>query len=346
MKNNSNGATLPNTRSNSSPIESLEGLAEFVAVVEAESITAAARTLGIPRETLGRRLSRLEERLAVRLLHRTTRRIAPSQAGVALYERARRIVADGQAAAEAVRRLDGVPRGRLRITVPPSDASGEFAEMLRTFAVTYPAVEIELLATARHVDLVAEGFDVALRAGTVHDPSLVTRSLMHSLLQVVATPNYLEARGTPKRPEDLASHECIRGFDTESRPVRSWPLRAGGTVPVHGRMAANELSVIAGFAFGGFGLALLPEIVTRSALAKGALVPVLPEVGARSQVAIVFPERELLDPKVRAFVEHVVAFFEARGTSAREPLIEHEQCPQLVPSDMRAPRLLTKLVDG
>jgi DNA-binding transcriptional LysR family regulator len=307
------------TWSKTSPIDLLEGLPEFVAVIEAGSITGASRALGLPRETLGRRLSQLEERLGVRLLHRTTRRLAPSQAGEELYTRARRILAEGNAAVEAVRSLDGVPRGRLRVTVPPSDAQQQMSEMLRGFMAAHPHVELEVLATPRYVDLVAEGFDVAVRAGPPRDPTLVSRTLVHTHLVAVAAPSYLAERGTPRTVAELASHECIRGYDAlTSTPLRSWPLHEGGSVEVHGRLATNALPTIIDLAVAGLGIALLPELAVRAALLDGRLVHVLPELGSRAQVAVVYPERELLDPKVRAFVDHVVAFFDERAASFEE----------------------------
>jgi DNA-binding transcriptional LysR family regulator len=312
-RNSYNDPMTPVTWSKTSPIDLLDGLAEFVAVVEAGSITGAARALGLPRETLGRRLGQLEERLGVRLLHRTTRRLAPSQAGEELYARARRILSEGAAAVEAVRSLDGVPRGRLRVTVPPNDAQQQMSEMLRTFMELYPHVEIEVLATPRHVDLIAEGFDVAVRAGPTLDPTLISRTLVHTELIAVAAPSYLRARGTPRSVDELASHECLRGYDAStSTPLRSWPLRDGGSVEVHGRFATNALPTLIDLAIAGSGIALLPELALRAAVTDGRLVRILPELGTRAQVAIVYPERELLDPKVRAFVDHVVTFFETR----------------------------------
>lgn len=300
-----------NTWSKMPQVDTLEGLVEFVAVVEAGSISGAASALGVPRESVGRHLAQLEERLGVRLLHRTTRKVTPSQAGSELYARARRIVAEGAAAVEAVRRLDGVPRGTLRVTLPPSDINANFAEMLRTFALAYPQVELEVLSVARFVDLVAEGFDVAVRAGTVHDPSLVTRTLGHSELIAVASPAYLEARGTPRSLDELDGHECLRSFDARtSRPRRTWPLKEGGEVEVHGRIATSDLPVLIRLALEGFGIAVVPEMGVRAAMAEGRLRRVLDEVGGSGPISVVYPEREFLDPKVRAFVDHVVAFFE------------------------------------
>jgi DNA-binding transcriptional LysR family regulator len=139
---------------------------------------------------------------------------------------------------------------------------------------------------------------------------------MHTHLVAVAAPSYLKARGTPSSPAELASHECIRGYDAHtSVPLRSWPLRDGGSVEVHGRLATNALPTIIDLAVSGLGIALLPELAVRAALHDGRLVHLLPELGARTQVAIVYPERELLDPKVRAFVDYVVEFFDERASN-------------------------------
>ena len=168
--------------------ESTEGFETFVSIVEAGSISAAARALGVPRETLSRRLLRLEERLGVWLLHRSSRQLDLSPAGEVLFGRVRPLVLAAREANEAVRALDGEPRGLLRVSVPPGGGGLAMAELARGFLTARPKVELELLATTRHVDLIGEGFDVALRAGEVTDPRLVARRLTQNRLVGVAAP--------------------------------------------------------------------------------------------------------------------------------------------------------------
>lgn len=296
--------------------ETAEGFESYVAIVDAGSISAAARAIEVPRETLSRRLARLEERLGVRLLHRDTRRLVPTDAGLALYRHARPLVAAAREATAAVRALDGEPRGLLRVSVPPG--GGFAADLCLAFADRYPEVQLEVMSAARHVDLIAERFDVALRAGTVHDPALVARTIWASDRVAVASPGYLAHHGAPEAPADLDHHRLILGFYAGMRPEEAWPLRAGGTVPVTGWLASNDLALQLGAALAGRGIAMLPRPYVRQAIATGTLVSVLPSIlGTTTSMAVVFVERAFMLPKVRAFVDHVVDWF-AEHSAARE----------------------------
>ncbi len=292
--------------------ELLDGLTDFVAIVDAGSVSAAARALDVPRATLSRRLARLEDRLGVRLVHRTTRKLAPSPAGEELYRRAERILAEVREAEEAIRRLDGVPRGRLRVSSVPIGQEMRIADLFLTFLERWPEVELELSSTARHVDLVAEGFDCALRGGVVRDQGLVARTIRTSRVCAWASADYLDRHGAPAGVDDLANHECLRSFDAISgRPASRWPCLDGSSILVSGRLVSSEMGLLVRAVMLGHGIALVPEEVLDSIAAEGRhrLVPVLPDtLGLRGRVSIVYPEREHLDPKVRAFVDHAVAF--------------------------------------
>lgn len=283
----------------------MNGYREFVAIVDAGSVSQAARDLGMPRASLSRQLSALEARLGVRLLHRTTRKLTLTRSGENLYHRARRIL-DAVCEAEASVRQDSTPSGLLRISVPPM-GNNEMQHLLLDFARSHPDITLEVTATSRHVDLVAEDIDVSIRAGTVEDPSLYARRLMTSEVTAVGSPTYLAEHGTPTTVADLAAHVCLR-HTHHGHPVRSWPLRRGGTVPVSGPLACNDLNLLAAAALDGFGLALLPEVFCRDDVRAGRLVPVLTgEVGATSSVALVYAERKYQSPRVRAFIDHMVA---------------------------------------
>ena len=287
-----------------------DGFDEFVCIVDEGSISAAARVLGLPRATLSRHLTRLEDRLGVRLLHHNTRRLAPTRAGEELYRRARGILTAAAEAEQAVRRLDGVPRGLLRISAPPLAGTDRLADVFLGFLARYPEVEIEVFTTMQHVDLVADGIDVALRGGIVRDPALVARRLRASHTRAYAAPAYLEARGTPRATADLAHHDCSCAYDPITlRPVRTWPLLKGGHVQVRGRLATNDIGLRLASALRGETIGLFPEgLQAWQGAPEGTLVPVLPDrVGINGALSIVYPEREHLDPKVRAFVDHMVA---------------------------------------
>jgi len=309
--------------------ELLDGLTDFVAIVEAGSVSAAARLLDVPRATLSRRLTRLEDRLGVRLVHRTTRKLAPSPAGEELYRRAGQILAQVREAEQAIRRLDGVPRGRLRVSAVPLGRDPRILELFLTFLDRYPEVELELSTTARHVDLVAEGYDCALRGGVVRDQGLVARTLRTSRTMAFASPDYLERHGEPRTVDDLTDHECIRTFDPiTERPMSRWPCLDGNHVVVHGRLATSELSLVARSIARGDGIGMVPSEVIHPEDQRW-LVPVLPEVlGVHGRVSVVYPEREHLDPKVRAFVDHAVSLLADWSPSSVRATLDPDDAPR------------------
>lgn len=287
-------------------MEPSEGFEGFVAAYEAGSISGGARELGVPRATLSRQITRLEKRLGVRLVHRDTRRFEPTEAGQTLYTRARRIVVESREAVHSVRRCDGKPRGVLRLSVPPS-AESALAQMLIAFSEQFPEVRLQVQATTEHVDLRSGRFDVALRAGVIKDPDLIARVLLRSRSVLVGAPEYLARVGKPEDVGDLAEHRLLVGFAAGAQPARSWPLLDGGDVEVEPHLASNDLGLLREAARAGQGLALIPTLLVNRALESGELETLLEdEIGERSVLALVYPERDYLLPKVRAFVDHVV----------------------------------------
>lgn len=283
-------------------------LSEFAAIVESGSISAAARVLGLQRPTLSRRLSALEAELGVRLVHRSTTELTLTRAGEELGRRARRFAADAEEAWSAVRRMDDVPRGLLRV----STAGEALDELLLRFVEEYPEVSIEVLETARVVNLIAEGIDVAVRFGAVRDGNLIARRVAAIKRIVVASPDYLARHGRPETAADLAEHSCLVGYGLDGSPTKTWPLRSGGRVPVAGRVAGNGLRMLRTGACRGLGLALLTAPYAREQIELGTLVPLLvDELGDSVSVSIVFPERQYLDPKVRVFVDRAVPVLRA-----------------------------------
>jgi DNA-binding transcriptional LysR family regulator len=288
-----------------------ESFEEFVAIVDGGSMTAAADMLGLPRPTLSRRLARLEERLGVRLLHRTTRRMKMTQHGELLYPKAQRVVQAAREAEAAVRRLDGVPRGLLRVSTPAALPYAVFARWLGDFLRAYPEVRLEVVATSVHVDLVAEGFDLAMRAGPIEDASLIARTLTTNTTVAVASPQYLAQHGMPESAADLARHNCIVGYRAGSIPELGWPCHDGGSVAVSGTLMTNEMELRLHAAKQHLGIALVIDNIAAGDLARGELVAVLPTVvGRRDPVSLVYPDRTFLDPKVRAFVDFIAARLE------------------------------------
>lgn len=294
-------------------MKAAEDFDAFVAILDAGSISEAARELDVPRASLSRRLARLEERLGVRLLHRNTRTLIATPAGLALYPRARALVLAATEALESVARLDDVPRGLLRVSTPPH-YNPSFGVFFATFLRAHPHVQLELQTSARHVDLASEQIDVAIRGGVVRDTSLIARPLSHSMMTAVASPAYLERCGTPSNAEDLASHACLRGFAGTKRASSNWPLQGGGEVQVDGPFVSDDMMALRGAAEDGLGIALIPSGLIRSSVANGRLVKVLEdEVGLSVSLSVVWKEREFLDPKIRAFVDAIVRWQEEGG---------------------------------
>ncbi len=279
----------------------------FVKVVDEGSVSGAARELALPRATISRRLGRLEGKLGVRLLHRTTRQMNLTESGEEYYRHARGVLQAVQSASAAVCRPDDVPRGLLRVSIAPL-LSREVRETLLTFIEAYPEVELELIASTALLDLRARNIDVAWRAASDLDPDLVARKLFSAELGAVASPAYLARAGTPTSETQLVDHVCLLRFERGERPATHWPLKDGGSVRVRGRLVANDMLLLRDAALRGLGIALLPAPFMADLVATGELVRVLPDrLGALSQIALVYPDRRLLKPAVRAFVDHVVA---------------------------------------
>lgn len=287
---------------------SADRLHEFMAILDQGSISAAARALGLPRATVSRRLATIEEALGVRLLHRGTRRLVPTEAGHELYRRACRVVQDTEAAWSAVRRLDDIPRGPLRVSV--ADTRTASADLFVAFAMEFPEVRLEVTTTPRHIDLVAEGIDVAVRFGELDDRNLIARRLWTHHVVAVASPAYLARRGEPVDAASLADHDCIAGFAGESTPARTWPCPDGTSVPITPRFASTDLDLRMAAARRGLGIAVLPAAIVRSDLEQGTLRRVLEGiVGARSLASLVYVDREFMPPQVRSFIEYATRFY-------------------------------------
>lgn len=285
----------------SDPIETAEMLA-FARTVEAKSLSRAAAELRVPRATLGRRLARLEERLGTRLLRRTTRSLALTDAGEMFYRHAR-IVLDAVSQAQAsVQTVEDVIRGDLRVSIPPL-MDDSLATMITTFAKKYPAVRVQVDVSTRLVDLRRDGYDVALRASAELHPGLIARTVARQKSIAVASPEYLARMGTPRKLKDLRNHRCLTGFARGELPQSSWPA-GKSVIRVDGAFSSNDLRLVRQAALSGLGIAVLPAIVLGTLVEMGVLVQVLPGIlESESRISIVYVEREFVPPHVRAFVD-------------------------------------------
>ncbi len=291
------------------PDADLNSVAAFAGVLEAGTFRGAAKALRVPRSTVSRRIAELEDQLGVRLLERTTRSIRLTDAGAAYH---RQVAPALEALREAERALctgQAAPSGRLRISAPDGFGEGKLADVLSEYIRLYPAVELEVDFTNRRVDLLAEGIDLAIRAGPLADSSLIARRLgrpQRALLH--ASPAYLRKRGTPRRVDDLTRHDCL--LLTGSR---FWHLRRHGRiaeVPVRVRASVGNLELLRALALAGLGIARLPEHMGVAAVQEGALRTVLDSVAPPAiPLHAIYPSARHLPVKVRAFLELLEARF-------------------------------------
>jgi DNA-binding transcriptional LysR family regulator len=287
----------------------LNALTAFVAVVEHRSFRAAAKSLSVPKSTVSRRIALLETQLGVQLLLRTTRTVTLTDVGEAFHQRCSQALLTINDAAREVQRSEESPRGVLRVTAPITFAEHFLGGILSEFLTGNPEVRVTLDLTDRYVDLVAEGYDVAIRAGALTDSSLKAKLLGVNRLAMVATPSYLDRHGRPKTPQDLLGHDCIVYSNTERGA--KWPFLLKRKVsfhPVRPRVAVNSFLLARDFAEAGLGIARIPSGYTAALEESGALEPVLTDFEpAPSPLHAVFPPGHHLPPRVRAFVDLMAA---------------------------------------
>lgn len=293
-------------------MQSLTDIAIFVKVVELSSFTAAADALEMSQPVVSKSITRLEEKLGARLLNRTTRRLSLTEAGSELYRRSVRALEEIENAELEVARFQTEPRGTLRVSAPMSFSILQLGAKLDRFLDRYPGVTMELSLDDRRVDLVEEGFDVAIRIAHLRDSSLVARKIVPCRQVLCASPAYLKKHGTPERPEDLLEHNCILySFLTNAR---EWRLvdEQGEThvVPLKGSLQTNNGLVNRAACISGVGIVMLPTFYVGDQLRSGELVPILCKFRPVDiAVYAVYPERRNLTPKVRAFVDFLAETF-------------------------------------
>lgn len=279
----------------------------LVRVVQAGSFRGAARALGMPKSTVSRKVAELEEQLGARLLDRTTRSLALTDAGAAFVEEAEDALAHFEAAEAAVGELQREPRGKLRVTTTIPIGERCLAPIVAEFLEAYPALEVLVHLTDRPVDLVAERFDVAIRAGTLPDSTLVAKLLGRSSYRVVASPAYVSLHGTPRSPSELAAHHCLR-FTRVGAAVRTtWPFGKGKRateVPVSGRLVSDDFVVLRTAAERGLGVARLPMGVAHASIRAGRLVALLDaHAPPPTPLHILHVGGRHLPPRTRAFLD-------------------------------------------
>lgn len=297
------------TRQSGVNVESLSGFVVFVQVAETRSFVAAGRLLGISASAVGKSVVRLEEKLGVRLFHRSTRSVTLTAEGALFLERSRRILAEIEAAELELSQASTAPRGRLRVSLPM--VSALVLPVLGDFMRHYPEIELDLDFTDRMVDVIEEGFDAVVRTGEPMDSRLTARRLGEFRSHLVASPAYLARRGTPMVPADLQQHTCLHYRFPNSGKLEPWTLRqipGEPELPIPTSMVCNNIETRLCFALQGLGIAYLPEFAIREPLADGRLQPVLATYAQRTGVFyVLWPASKHPSPKVRALVDFLCA---------------------------------------
>lgn len=287
-----------------------DDMAAFLRIVDRGGFSAAARGSTLTASALSKLVQRLEARLGVRLLTRTTRRIAPTPEGETYAARARDVLALIEAAETEVTAGRGRPRGHLRVNTSTAYARHRLIPILPDFFAAYPDITIDLTVTDRRVDLIAEGVDVLLRTGVLDDPGLIARKIATGRRLICAAPSYLARRGMPLRPTDLLNHDCI-ALHGQSR-MTAWPFRDRegiSILSVRGPAATDSAEALQDMAIAGMGIIRVSEFMVRDAIAAGRLVTLLDAEHASEEVpiwAVTAPGRHRM-PRIRAFVDFVAA---------------------------------------
>ena len=290
--------------------DALQEITVFAKIVGTGSLSAAARDLGISPAVVSRRLAALEARLGVRLVNRTTRSLHLTDEGAAYYETCSRVISDIEEADAAVSAGRADPRGTLRVALPASFGNQHVAPLVPRFAERYPDVQLALSLSDRTVNVVEEGFDLAIRIADLADSSLAARKLAPNRRVVCASPAYLRRYGAPRTPEDLIKHNCLATEFAMNWDYRD-PDGKPGSVRVAGRYACDNWEVLREWALAGLGVALKSTWDVRRHLEDGSLVSLLPGYTFATDVAIyaVYPHRRHLPAKTRAFIEFLAESF-------------------------------------
>lgn len=292
-------------------MDKLAAMNAFAKVVASASYAEAARKLGITRSAVSKAVSELEADLGARLLDRTTRRVAPTEAGLAYYQRCLAILADVEEAEAQIARLHDEPKGRLRVNAPMTFGIRCLSGVIADFMTRYPDLKIELSLSDRAIDPMEEGFDVTIRIGRLEDSSLIARRLGTTRMALVAAPAYLAVHGRPEAPSDLAGHRCLHYGHATS--VQKWPLREGGrdiSAPIDAVFSSNNGDTLRDAALRGNGIARLPTFIVGEDIDTGRLNVVL-EAWRPADLGIhaLYAPSRYLAAKTRVFVDVLVERF-------------------------------------
>lgn len=293
-------------------MDRLTEMEAFATVVDQGGFTDAAKKMGISKSAVSKHVSSLEARLGAQLLNRTTRRVSPTEIGLTYYDRALSILNDAGEADAMVNAMHTEPQGTLRISVATDFGVMHMTPVLAGFLAEYPEVTINMVLSNRHVELISEVFDLAVRVGPVTDGSLVAHKLTQTVKRLVAAPSYLARWGWPVKIDDLSDHQLLRASSQGTRQF--WSIKAPSgemrEIRTEGRLVVNDSQSLLAAVIAGTGIAYLPDYIYHGAMRNDQVVDVIPDLPAMTQdISAVYPRGRFEQPKVRAFVEHLVGAF-------------------------------------
>ncbi|MBM3545580.1 MAG: LysR family transcriptional regulator [Alphaproteobacteria bacterium] len=292
----------------------LGDLQTFARAAELGSLTRAAYALGLTPSAVSRSLQRLEDRLGARLLYRTTRSVSLTEEGTRFHQRVLQLFSDLEEAEAEARGQPGFISGTLKVSTFTAFGPHQLLKLLPEFTRRHPSLKIDLDFTDRRVDLAAEGIDVAIRLGTLGDSSLTARKVAWTTRVICAAPEYLERKGLPKTPADLARHDCLAFREPGLVHLNDWPFDTPNgriMMPVFGPIVAGDGDTVFRLAEAGLGIARLSRFVAAAGIRTGRLVPLLQdfEVADETPLHVVYPHKRHLPPKVAAFIGFLVESF-------------------------------------
>ncbi|MFK7939783.1 MAG: LysR family transcriptional regulator [Roseovarius sp.] len=297
-------------------MDRLTEMEAFATVVDQGGFTDAARKMGISKSAVSKHVSSLEARLGARLLNRTTRRVSPTEIGLAYYDRALRVLNDAGEADALVSSMQSDPSGLLRISVATDFGVNHLSPVLGEFLDEFPDITVNMVLNNRYVELISEGFDMAIRIGELEDSSLRARKLTETTKRMIASPGYFQKHGRPMKIDDLNDHKLLHYSSQANGSV--WKLTAPSgekrQVRTAGGLSVNDGQSLLNAAISGLGIAYLPSFLYADALANGQVEDVIPDLPTETQgIYAVYPPGRFTQPKVRAFIDFLVRAFAEKG---------------------------------
>ena len=297
-------------------MDRLTEMEAFATVVDQGGFTDAAKKMGISKSAVSKHVSSLEARLGARLLNRTTRRVSPTEIGLAYYDRARRVLNDAGEADALVTSMQSAPSGLLRISVATDFGVNHLSPVLGEFLQEFPEITVNMVLNNRYVELISEGFDLAIRIGELEDSTLRARKLCETNRRMIASPEYFEKYGRPQKIDDLNEHKLLHYSNNSAGNV--WKLTAPSgekrQVRTAGWLTVNDGQSLLNAAIAGLGIAYLPSFLYAEAMDQGLVMEAIPELPMENQgIFAVYPPGRFTQPKVRAFIDFLVHAFAEKG---------------------------------